>query len=169
VASAIATPAAPRFTAAPSARFTVEYGPFVAPVDAERIERRLTEAGYPTVRFRQPTGGAVYAVLLERIPTAHEARNVATALREQGLGEAVVVSAEPVVVRVGTPLPLRGAVELAERVRAAGHQVRVAAQPGAASALVVRHGSFASREEAEARRTELGSLDLPAPQVVQVR
>ena len=66
-------------------------------------------------------------------------------------------------------LPLRGAVELAERVRAAGYQVRVAAQPGGASTLIVRHGAFASREEAEAKRRELGQLDLPPHQVVQVR
>ncbi|HEV8584865.1 MAG TPA: polysaccharide biosynthesis tyrosine autokinase [Methylomirabilota bacterium] len=160
VASTVATPAA---------RFAIEFGPFFAAADAETLERRLTAAGYSTVRFRQPTGGAVYAVLVERIPTAHEGRTVAAALRDQGLGEATVVGTDPLVLRVGPPLPLRGAVELAERVRAAGHQVRVAAQPGAAAALVVRHGSFASREEAEAARKALTALDLPAHQVVQVR
>ena len=86
----------------------------------------------------------------------------------QGLGEAVIVSTDPLVLRVGGPLPLRGAVELAERVRAAGHQVRVAAQPGQASAFVIRHGSFTSRDDAEAKRRELGQLDLPAHQVVPV-
>ena len=126
------------------------------------------EAGYPTVRSRRPTGSAVYAVLIERVPTAHEGKTVATALREQGLGEAVIVSTDPLVLRVGGPLPLRGAVELAERVRAAGHQVRVAAQPGQASAFVIRHGSFTSRDDAEAKRRELGQLDLPAHQVVPV-
>jgi uncharacterized protein involved in exopolysaccharide biosynthesis/Mrp family chromosome partitioning ATPase len=169
VASAIATPPAPRKSEAAPARFALEFGPFFTAADAERLERRLTEAGYPTVRFRQPTGGGLYAVLVERIPTAHEGRTVAASLREQGLGEAVPVGTDPVVLRVGVPLPLRGAVELAERVRAAGHQVRVAAQPGAASAFVIRHGSFASREEAEAAGRELAPLDLPAHQVVQVR
>ena len=71
--------------------------------------------------------------------------------------------------RVGAPLPLRGAVELAERVRAAGHHVRVAAQPSEAPAFVIRHGNFASRDEAEAKRSELVQLDLPAHQVVPVR
>jgi len=166
VASAIAAPAKPEPAAA---RFAIEFGPFFSRAEAEQIERRLTEAGYPTVRFRQPTGATVYAVLIERVPTAHEGKSIATALREQGLGEATVVSTDPLVLRVGAPLPLRGAVELAERVRAAGHQVRVAAQPGDASALVVRHGNFASRDEAEAKRRELAQLDLPAHQVVQVR
>jgi hypothetical protein len=169
VAAVIATPAPSRRAEASAPHFAIEFGPFFGAVDAERLERRLTEAGYATVRFRQPTGGAVYAVLIERIPTAHEGRTIAAALREQGLGEAVVVSTDPVALRVGPALPLRGSVELAERVRAAGHQVRVAAQPGEASAFMIRHGNFASRGEAEAKRRELAPLDLPAHQVVQVR
>ena len=164
LASAIATPATP----IPSARFTIEFGPFFSAAETERLERRLMEAGYSTTRSRRPTGSAVYAVLIERVPTAHEGKTIATALREQGLGEAVIVSTDPLVLRVGGPLPLRGAVELAERVRAAGHQVRVAAQPGQASAFVIRHGSFTSRDDAEAKRRELGQLDLPAHQVVPV-
>ena len=42
-------------------------------------------------------------------------------------------------------------------------------QPGASSAFVIRHGTFASRDEAEAKRKELTQLDLPANQVVPVR
>jgi uncharacterized protein involved in exopolysaccharide biosynthesis/Mrp family chromosome partitioning ATPase len=154
-------------TAAP--RFALEFGPFVSASDAERVERRLTEAGYATVRTRQPSGAAVYAVLIERIATAQEAKIIAAALREHGVHEAAIVSTDPVVLRVGALLPLRGAIELAERVRRAGHQVRVAAQAGEASALIVRHGAFASRAAAEARRREIGQLDLPAHQIVQVR
>ena len=163
------TPAAPARAAARPIRFAIEFGPFVVAAEAERVERRLIEAGFPTTRSRQPSGSAVYAVLIERVPTTREARTLATALRAQGLGDAVVVRRDPVVLRVGAPVALRGAVELAERLRAAGHQVRIAAQPGEALALIVRHGAFASREEAEARRRELGQLDLPAHQVVQVR
>ena len=58
-------------------------------------------------------------------------------------------------------------LELAERLRAAGHQVRVAAQPGEAS-FTLRHGNFASKPEADARAEELGRLGL-ASQVIQVR
>src|SRR5262245_8575771 len=151
------------------ARFAIEFGPFVSAADAETVERRLTEAGYATVRSRQKSGATAYAVLIERVPTTHEAKRLAATLREQGIGDAVLVSADPVVLRVGTPLPLRSAVELAERLRAGGHQVRIAAQPGEASALIVRLGAFRSREEAEVRRRELGRLDLPANQIVQVR
>ena len=150
-------------------RFAIAFGPFVSAADAEIVERRLTEAGYATVRSRQRSGATSYAVLIERVPTTHEAKRLAATLREQGEGDTVLVSADPIVLRVGTPLPLRGAVELAERLRAGGHQVRVAAQPGETSAFIVRLGAFASRDEAEIRRRELGQLDLPANQIVQVR
>jgi hypothetical protein len=59
-------------------------------------------------------------------------------------------------------------VELAERVRALGHPVRVAAEPGEAIAYVIRHGQFPSREDAETRAEELGRLGLSS-QVIQVR
>jgi uncharacterized protein involved in exopolysaccharide biosynthesis/Mrp family chromosome partitioning ATPase len=169
VASVVPPPGQPRAATSAAARFAIEFGPFVTAAEAERVERRLTEAGHATVRFRQPSGATVYAVLIERVPSAHEGRAVAAAVREQGLGEAVMISTDPVTLRVGAALPLRGAVELAERVRAAGHQVRVAAQPGEASAFIVRHGGFATRDEAEARNQELAPLELPAHQVVQVR
>jgi len=120
------------------------------------------------VRFRQQTSAALYAVLLERIPGATEAQALLGTLREQGYGEAVLLRPDPPVVRVGEPLPLRRAVELAERLRAGGHQVRVAAQPGEGTAFTVRHGSFPSKPEADARAEELGRLGVTA-QVVQVR
>src|SRR5262249_38787072 len=50
------------------ARFAIEFGPFMTAAKAERVERQLNEAGYPTVRFRQQTGGSLYAVLVDKIP-----------------------------------------------------------------------------------------------------
>jgi cell division protein FtsN len=147
----------------------VELGPFVTQTDAERVERRLAQAGYRTVRFRQETGAAVYAVLIERVPTARAAQALVQSLREQGFGDAVVLGeSEPLRVRVGAPLPLRGAVQAAERLRAAGHQVRVSAQPGEATMFVIRHGNFATSEDAEAKGRELLRLGL-ANQVVRVK
>jgi hypothetical protein len=85
------------------------------------------------------------------------------------MGEATIASTDPLAVRVGELRPLRGAVELAERVRKAGYQVRVAAQRHDRGAYVVRHGRFATREQAEARGRELARLRVPAAQVVEVR
>jgi cell division protein FtsN len=149
-------------------RFALEAGPFTVVADAERVELQLTRAGYQTVRFRQQTGGGVYAVLIERLAGPREAQTLLATLRERGFPDAVLAEPDPPVIRVGEPLPLRGAVELAERLRAQGQPVRVAAQAGDAIAYVVRHGNFASREEAAARASELERLGLPL-QVIQVR
>ena len=158
--------AAPAVT---GARFAVEMGPFVMPAEAERVERQLNQAGYQTARFRQQTDAAVYAVLVEKIPTAREAQTLVASLRDEGFDNvAVLGETEPLTIRVGTPLPLRGAVQVAERLRAAGHQVRVSAQPGEAVTFVIRHGNFTSTEEAEAKSQELGRLGL-ASQVVRVK
>jgi cell division septation protein DedD len=125
-------------------------------------------AGHDSVRTRADGGPTRYAVLIERVASAAEARTIGAVLREQGL-ETVVSTSEPVVIRVGEPRVLRGAVELAARVRKAGYQVRVVAQPGGGAAYTIRHGSFATRDEAEGRSRELARLSVPVAQVVQVR
>ncbi|PYN27305.1 MAG: hypothetical protein DMD99_02850 [Candidatus Rokuibacteriota bacterium] len=154
---------------AAGARFAVEFGPFMTAPEAERVERQLNEAGYQTVRFRQQTGAALYAVLIEKIPSAHDARALVAALREQGFGDAFVIGErEPLSVQVGLPLPLRGAVQTAERLRTSGHQVRVAVQPGEAVTFAIRHGNFATSQEAEAKGRELIRLGL-GNQVVRVK
>jgi hypothetical protein len=80
----------------------------------------------------------------------------------------VVVEGETLRVRVGEPLALRGAVQLAERLRARGHAVRIAVQPGEAVAFLVRHGTFGSRAEAEVKGEALGRLGL-ANHVTRIR
>src|SRR5262249_56541693 len=82
---------------------------------------------------RQQTGAALYAVLIEKIPSTRDAQMLIAALRARGLGGAFVIGErEPLSVQVGLPLPLRGAVQTAERLRASGHAVRIAVQPGEA-------------------------------------
>jgi polysaccharide biosynthesis transport protein len=167
----LAAPPAPSSavtTASPAVRFALELGPFVTTEDAEQVERRLIEAGHATTRLRQPTGAGLYGVLVERMPAGRDADALAGTLREQGFAGAAVVRRDPPAVRLGEPLPLRGAVDLAERARALGHPVRVAAEPGEAVAYVIRHGSFGSRPEAETRAASLGRLGL-SPQVIPVR
>jgi len=151
------------------ARFAVEFGPFMTAPEAERVERQLNEAGFQTVRFRQQTGAALYAVLIEKIPGARDAQTLIAALREQGFGGAFVVGErEPLSVQVGLPLPLRGAVHTAERLRASGHAVRIAVQPGEAVTFAIRHGNFATLQEAETKGQELIRLGL-GNQVVRVK
>jgi cell division protein FtsN len=144
------------------------FGPFSSIAEAEKIERTLMKAGHQSVRVRQAAGPSLYAVLIEQGPTAQDANTIVTTLRDRGIAEASIASTDPAVVRVGGPRPLRAAVELAERVRKAGYRVRVATQ-GERGAYVIRHGSFATRDEAEARNRELARLSVPTAQVVQVR
>jgi cell division septation protein DedD len=147
----------------------VEFGPFVTAAEAESLERQLNQAGFQTVRFRQQMGAGVFAVLIERLPSRREAETVAAELREQGFPDPVVLGGEPgPTLRIGEPLVLRGAVQLAERLRARGHPVRIAAQRGEAVTFVIRHGNFTSRREAEAKAQELDRLGL-ANHVVRVR
>jgi polysaccharide biosynthesis transport protein len=152
-----------------SSRFAVELGPFFTAADAASVERRLAEAGYPIVRFRQQTGTTVYSVLVERVLTAHDAQALVATLREHAFPEPVVLGgAGPSSVRVGDPVPLRAAVQLAERVKRAGYQVRIAAQAGEAVTYTIRHGNFTTAAEAEAKSRELERLGLPN-QPVQVK
>jgi Mrp family chromosome partitioning ATPase/uncharacterized protein involved in exopolysaccharide biosynthesis/cell division protein FtsN len=143
-------------------RFAVEFGPFLTTAEAEKTERQLNTAGHQTVRFRQQTGSALYAVLIERVPGPREAQALVATLREGGFPDGVGVNGgDGLAVRVGEPMLLRAAVQLAENLRARGHQVRVAAQPGQAQTFVIRHGNFAAREEADGKAAELARLGLP--------
>jgi SPOR domain len=151
------------------ARFAIELGPFMTAPEAERVERQLNKAGYQTARFRQQTGAALYAVQIEKIPSARDAQTLIAALREQEFGGAFVVGErEPLSVQVGLPLPLRGAVQTAERLRESGHAVRIAVQPGEAVTFAIRHGNFVTQREAETKGQELIRLGL-GNQVVRVK
>src|SRR5262245_15872707 len=79
--------AAPSMSRAPrSERFTIELGMLFTDADAERVERRLNEAGYQTVRFRQdPHGASAYTVVVEHARDSHEANTILSVLREAGL------------------------------------------------------------------------------------
>jgi polysaccharide biosynthesis transport protein len=162
--------AAPPVVAPPAARFAVELGPFPSANEATRVEERLHEAGYPTMRVRRSPGGSVYAVLIEKVAAATDAEALVTTLREQGFGDAAIVNGSdgPTAVRVGAPLALRGAVALAERLRGLGHVVRLASQPDESPSFVIRHGNFASRAEAGEKGEALKRLGLTT-QIIQVR
>jgi cell division septation protein DedD len=154
---------------APAETYAIEFGPFLTQADAERVERRLNQAGYQTATYRQRLNASVYAVFIETVRSQREVQALIATLREQGFPDAAVTGAsEPYAARVGEPAPLRLAVQLAERLREKGHEVRVSAQAGDATQFTIRHGNFLDRAEAERRSRDIAQLGVPN-QVVRIK
>jgi hypothetical protein len=152
-----------------AAGYALELGPFASAKEAEDVEQRVNDAGYATVRARHAPGASAYVVLIDRIATPKDGEALVRTLREQGFGEALIVEdGGASAVRVGGPRPLRDAVGVAGRLRALGHPVRVASQPGDAEHFVVRHGTYPNRHAAGEKGEALKRLGF-TPQIVRVR
>jgi len=166
----------PRDAAAPPApatpppvRYALALGTFPVSEDAERVEAKLNQAGFSTVRFRQQTLAKLFAVQVSSLKDPEEGQATVERLQKEGHPPSVLlVGRTGVTVRVGPPVPLRTAVQLAEKLRAAGYDARVATEPTRAGQVSLRHGNFASRAEAEAASREVARLGVPN-EVIQVR
>jgi len=166
----------PRDAAAPPApatpppvRYALALGTFPLPEDAERVEAKLNQAGFSTVRFRQQTLAKLFAVQVSSLKDPEEGQATVERLQKEGHPPSVLlVGRTGVTVRVGPPAPLRTAVQLAEKLRAAGYDARVATESTRAGQVSLRHGNFASRAEAEAASREVARLGVPN-EVIQVR
>ena len=144
------------------AAYAIEFGPFLSRLEADQVEHRLNQAGYPTTRDRQPLEASVYGVFIEGGPTQVEANALAGTLREQGFPDTIVKgSSEPFVVQVGEAAPLRAAVQLGEQLRRKGYRVRLSAQPGEAIQFVLRSGSFSEPQQATRERQKFAELGIP--------
>ena len=166
----------PRDAAAPPApatplpvRYALALGTFPLSEDAERVEAKLNQAGFSTVRFRQQTLAKLFAVQVSSLKDPEEGQATVERLQKEGHPPSVLlVGRTGVTVRVGPPAPLRTAVQLAEKLRAAGYDARVATEPTRAGQVSLRHGNFASRAEAEAASREVARLGVPN-EVILVR
>jgi hypothetical protein len=166
----------PREAAAPPApatpppvRYALALGTFPLSEDAERVEAKLNQAGFSTVRFRQQTLAKLFAVQVSSPKDPEEGQAIVERLQREGHPPSVLlVGRTGVTVRVGPPAPLRTAVQLAEKLRAAGYGARVATEPTRAGQVSLRHGNFVSRAEAEAASREVARLGVPN-EVIQVR
>jgi cell division protein FtsN len=155
--------------APPPARYALALGTFPLAEDAERVEAQLNQAGFSTVRFRQQTSTKLFAVLVSSLKTPEEGQATIERLQRDGHPPSVLlVERTGVTVRVGPPVPLRSAVHLAEKLRATGFDARVASESAHAGQVSLRHGNFASRDEAEAASREVTRLGV-ANEVIQVR
>jgi hypothetical protein len=156
-------------TTPPPVRYALALGTFPLSEDAERVEAKLNQAGFSTVRFRLQTPARLFAVQVSSLKDPEEGQATVERLQKEGHPPSVLlVGRTGVTVRVGPPLPLRTAVQLAEKLRAGGYDARVATEPTRAGQVSLRHGNFASRPEAEAASREVARLGVPN-EVIQVR
>lgn len=166
-----ATAPPPGSTPPPAApvRYALALGTFAVPEDAERVEAKLNQAGFSTVRFRQQVPAKLFAVLIASLKDAEEGQATVERLQKEGFGPGVLlVGRNGVTIRVGVPAPLRTSVQLAEKLRAAGYDARVATEPTRAGQVSLRHGNFPSRAEAEEASREVARLGVPN-EVIQIR
>jgi hypothetical protein len=156
-------------TTPPPVRYALALGTFPLSEDAERVEAKLNQAGFSTVRFRVQTPAKLFAVQVSSLKDPEEGQATVERLQKEGHPPSVLlVGRTGVTVRVGPPLPLRTAVQLAEKLRVGGYDARVATEPTRAGQVSLRHGNFASRPEAEAASREVARLGVPN-EVIQVR
>ena len=159
-------PSAP--TPAP-VRYALALGTFAVPEDAEHVEVKLNQAGFSTVRFRQQVPAKLFAVHVSSLKDPEEGQATVERLQKDGYPPSVLlVGRSGVSVRVGPPVPLRTAVQLAEKLRTASYDARVATEPTRAGQVSLRHGNFASRAEADAASREIARLGVPN-EVIQIR
>lgn len=162
-------PTAPSPPTPPPVRYALALGTFAVSEDAERVETKLNQAGFSTVRFRQQVPAKLFAVLVASLKDPEEGQATIERLQKDGYGQSVLlVGRTGVTVRVGAPTPLRTAVQVAEKLRAAGYDARVATEPTRAGQVSLRHGNFASRAEAEEASREVARLGVPN-EVIQIR
>jgi len=160
---------APAPATPPPVRYALALGTFPLSEDAERVEAKLNQAGFSTVRFRQQTPAKLFAVQVSSLKDPEEGQATVERLQKDGHPPSVLlVGRTGVTVRVGPPTPLRTAVQLAEKLRAGGYDARVAAEPMSAGQVSLRHGNFASRAEAEETSREVARLGVPN-EVIQIR
>jgi hypothetical protein len=168
-ATSASAPAPPGTSALAPVRYALALGTFAVSEDAERVEARLNQAGFSTVRFRQQVPAKLFAVHVTSLKDPEEGQTTVERLRREGYPQGVLlVGRSGVTVRVGPPVPLRTAVQLAEKLRASGYDAKVVTEPARAGQISLRHGNFASRDEAEAVSREVAGLGVPN-EVVPIR
>jgi cell division protein FtsN len=161
--------APPPAPAPPPVRYALALGTFAVADDAERVETKLNQAGFSTVRFRQQASAKLFSVHIGSLRDADEGQATAERLEREGYGPVTVLTGRTgPTVRVGEATPLRTAVQLAEKLRTAGLDARVVTEATHAGQVSLRHGNFASRGEAEAASREIARLGVPN-EVIQIR
>ena len=152
-------------------RYALDLGTFPLAAEAEQAEAQLNQAGFSTVRFQRQEPARLYSVYLPLPSDPEEARAALERLRQDGFAVVLGQPADgplPAAVLIARAMPLRTAVRVADRLRGVGQNPRVTADASRDGQVTLRHGSFATREEAAAVGRELARLGVSA-EIVRIR
>jgi hypothetical protein len=162
--TAVPTVASLASSAARQARetYVLEIGPFRSAGQAEATARTLGTHGYDTTRRQERAGDHLYFAVIDEIAEEALAAEIGRELEQEGLPHRVDQAGGGFRVRLAEPVPLGVAAPLASRYMERGLTARFERIPGVAVAHLLRHGSFRTRQEAEAARAELARLGVAA-------
>ena len=117
-AQAAVTPVAPK-------RYGLEFPPFVLMAEADEQERRLKEAGLPTLRATISMDDGLYTLTIGPFPSAVKASEAMTELRPKSVSPSSPREAEGGFVFSDGPYVLREVVQRAQEIRGKGYGVRI--------------------------------------------
>lgn len=146
--------------AAPPAakRYGLEFPPFVTMAEAEAYERRLKEAGLPTLRTATDVDGSLYMLLVGPFPTAAKASEAMTELRAKPGAPA---EAEGGFVFGDGPHILRDVVQRAIEIKGKGYGVKIVRAEGKAPLYIIRTAATLDTAQAQKLSSHYRSLGFP--------
>ena len=155
-----APPAAkePGRPAPPERRYGLEFAPFVTPAEAEGYERRLKEAGLPTLRTVTDVDGNLYTLLIGPFPTAARATEAMTELR---MKPGTPAEAEGGFIVSDGPHILRDVVQRAIEIKGKGYGVRIVRAEGKAPLYIIRTAATLDTAQAQKLSGHYRSLGFP--------
>lgn len=116
--------------------YGLEFPPFVTVAEAEEHERKLKEAGLPTLRTTTDLKGGLYTLVVGPLPSAAKATEVMAELRAKATGSPT--AGEGGFLVGDGPYVLREVVPRAIEVRGKGYAVKIVPAEGKASLYVIR-------------------------------
>ena len=142
-------------------RYGLEFPPFVTTVETEEYERRLKEAGLPTLRTTTDVDGGLYALIVGPLPSAAKASEAMTELRAKPAVPSSPTEGEGGFVFSDGPYVLREVVQRAMEIREKGYGVRIVRAEGRAPLYVIRTAARLDTAQANKLSSHYRELGFP--------
>lgn len=139
-------------------RYGLEFPPFVTMAELEAYERRLKEAGLPTLRTVTDVDGSLYTILIGPFPTAVKATE---AMGELRVKPGTPVEAEGGFVFGDGPHILREVVQRAIEIKGKGYGVRIVRAEGKAPLYIIRTAATLDTAQAQKLSGHYRALGFP--------